>query len=155
MRSRLGCMPPPKGERAARLRAAVAYSGLKQPAAAAKLNVSKETLSRMENGRGTITVSDEQVAAAFGVPIEFLRVGWAPLERPIGNAERRVYELEQQLGDRLASVELLLARQLVADAPPADADQAIQQLGDLAQTVLDAEQAKKRQDKDAHGGIGK
>lgn len=72
---------PRGGEYAARIRAAHAYAGLKQPELAKLLGLSVETVSRLENGRGN--ANDERilrrVAEACGVPYAFMEHGWAAL----------------------------------------------------------------------------
>lgn len=106
-RSRLRHMATPKGgETAGRLRAARGYAGLKQPELADKLGVSVETLSRMENGR--TTVSDKTrytVAEICGVPGAFMDVGFDPLRRPITDAERRLIDFEELFEERLGVLE--------------------------------------------------
>lgn len=119
------------------MRVAVAYSGLKQPEAAKKLNVSKETLSRMENGRGTITVTNEQVAEAFDVPIEFLQAGWEPLRRPIGDVERRLYEVEA----RLSAIE---AKRPGGDSPQAPRGALAREIADETTSIRTPERKPRR-----------
>lgn len=70
------------GETAGRLRAARGYAGLKQPELAEALGVSVETLSRMENGRTTISVEAcHAIARICEVPTAFMDAGFAPLRR--------------------------------------------------------------------------
>jgi transcriptional regulator with XRE-family HTH domain len=90
---------------AARLRAAQAYAGVSNPALADELGVSVETLSRMKNGKTTIPESvPGRVADFCGLPRAFMEVGFAPLDRPITDVERRVFELEDRVaGTSLAS----------------------------------------------------
>lgn len=102
-------MAPRAGHIAARLRAARGYKGLKQPELAKMLGISVETLSRMENG--ATTVPDErvvQIAKACEVPLVFMQVGFAPLDRPMTDIEARVHNLETDLAGRLARTESLL-----------------------------------------------
>jgi transcriptional regulator with XRE-family HTH domain len=94
----LKLMPPRKGEIAARLRAARGYKGFTQAQLAERLDISVETLSRMENGKGP--VSDRRrarIGQLCGVPPEFMDAGFAPLERPITDVEQRLYDLERKV----------------------------------------------------------
>lgn len=89
---------PRGGEKAARIRAARGYAGLKQPELAKALGVSVETVSRLENGRTTIGSDTlERVGCVCQVPPAFMEAGFAPLERPISDMEARVYNLERRL----------------------------------------------------------
>ena len=68
----------PKDDRAARVRAARAFAAIDAPTLAGALGVSKETLSRLENGRRDISTDElEVVAQHTGVPLAFLRDGFA------------------------------------------------------------------------------
>lgn len=93
---------PKGGVIAARLRAARGYAGLKQPELAAQLGISKETLSRMENGRTKVESStQERIARVTGVPLEFLLNGWA---KPTSDRD----DLKDQV-DQLAQAVIELA----------------------------------------------
>lgn len=100
-------MPTPKGgETAGRLRAARGYAGLKQPELADALGVSVETLSRMENGRTTVSESTRySIAEICGVPDAFMDVGFGPLRRPVSDLEQRVLEFEDLFEQRLGLLE--------------------------------------------------
>lgn len=91
-------------EVAARVRAAHGYSGLKQSDLAQALGISRETLSRWLNARDKPPSSDDlnRLAGACGVPRTFMEVGFAPLEQPLTDTDRRILELEQRL-ERLES----------------------------------------------------
>jgi transcriptional regulator with XRE-family HTH domain len=68
---------------------------MEQRELASTLGVSVTTLSRMENGKTPIADSDlVRVADACTVPVSFVDVGFAPLDRPITDVERRLHELE-------------------------------------------------------------
>lgn len=95
-------------ERAARVRAAHAYSKLSQSALAGKMGQSVETVSRIENARRA--VSDAElvlIAEACGVPYEFMESGF-DLIRERGRAltqaalVRRLDELEDRVRELVA-----------------------------------------------------
>ena len=100
-----GHASPKGGEIAGRLRAARGYAGLRQPELAAALGVSLATLSRMENGRTTVSDNTRrEVAAICGVPATFMEVGFDPFRVPgaetvtdrLTAIERRVEDLEHR-----------------------------------------------------------
>lgn len=92
----------PSGK-AARVRAARGYAGLEQPDFAELFGISKETVSRIENGKAPI--SDEFLADVArkcpGVPVWFMQHGFAP---PVETGE-------QDLRDRVGQLEAVI-RQL-------------------------------------------
>lgn len=86
-------------ERAARVRAARSYAGMTAPELAKALNVSKETLSRMENGRRPTSAEELRVIAeTTGVPLSFLVEGFNGTVRHHDELEERVSALERILG---------------------------------------------------------
>ena len=86
-------------ERAARVRAARSYAGMTAPELAKALNVSKETLSRMENGRRPTSAEELRVIAeTTGVPLSFLAEGFNGTARHQDELEERVAALERILG---------------------------------------------------------
>jgi transcriptional regulator with XRE-family HTH domain len=95
----------PRGDHhSARIRAARAFADLDRIELGKRIGFSKETVSRLESGeRGADDpVLLGKIAAACGVPAEFMALGFAPLERPLTDVEQRLYELEQEthkLGD--------------------------------------------------------
>jgi hypothetical protein len=123
----------------------------------------------------------EQIAAACGVPLQFLEVGFAPLERPITDVEMRLRQLEAELDQRFAGLELLRGalrypdllkrmldgetdayEQLVAAAKepaagddPEPASAAVRRLRDQARTDAAPGQDETPPAEDAHGGSGR
>lgn len=92
----------PRGDiYAARARAARAYADLERPELGQRLSFSKESITRIENGEKAISDDPElrrRLAEACGLPPLFMEVGFAPLEQPITEVERRIYQLEARLG---------------------------------------------------------
>lgn len=101
---------------AARVRAALAYANIKLTAKGDKNGVgsiSHDTMKRIASpsAQRSATLDElEDIAAACGVPLRFLEVGFAPLETTSSN--ERLTEIEQ----RLARVEDALTS-LGDDAP--------------------------------------
>lgn len=101
-------------EMAARVRAARGYAGLKALDLAKALNVSVETMSRIENGRRPVAPEEREkiVTACKGVPDWFIEDGW---EGGVTSGTRQPdLVLRNQQGELLALVEVKAMRQ----APP-------------------------------------
>lgn len=110
----------PKG-RAGYVRAAFAYSGLKQQQLADALDVSESTLTRWGNSDPPTAEQLERIAAVCEVPIEFLENGFwtGPLDdanaRRLRQLERRLVAIERSgadasLGDQVAALDRRLAQ---------------------------------------------
>jgi len=91
------------------VRAARAYADLSPADLAARLHVSRDVVWRMEAGR-RLPDADERdaIAQACGVPVAFLESGFAGIEDPITDTDRRVLELEARVDERLAAIEAKL-----------------------------------------------
>jgi hypothetical protein len=96
---------------AARVRAALAYANIKLTDKGSPVKVgsiSQATMARIispTNPRGASVEELWAIADACGVPRSFMEEGFAPLERPVSDVERRLYELEERLETRLAAIE--------------------------------------------------
>lgn len=137
------------GESAARVRAARGYRGFSPQELAAALHVSRDTLWRLETGR-KVPDADERaaIAKACDVPLVFLESGFAALERPVTDADRRILQLEEKLAGmdaRLRGVEV--------EVSDADADEVVEELEQAADEVLEGLQSEHSPDEEsAHGG---
>lgn len=131
-------------EVAYRVKAALAFKGIKLTEKGARNSVGgigQSTVSRIASPTDNSRTADEKeleaLAKATGVPFDFLLSGFASMEAPLTDIERRMVALESALEERLANVELLLARQLAADAGPDDLGDAARLLRGLAQRLQD------------------
>jgi transcriptional regulator with XRE-family HTH domain len=114
-------MAADNAELAARIRAACAYSPLTHAEIATATGIKVGTLRGYTSTARTNVPSMEHakaIAAACLVPPQFMEVGFAPLEQPISDVERRLYELEETYSQRLAELEAAV-RQLSDGALPA------------------------------------
>lgn len=100
-------------EKAARVRAARAYSGMTQVALAGTVEHTRVTYDVLrEIERGNRTAHPEELRAigtACRVPRTFMDVGWAPMEEPITDTERRLHDLEAQLARHSKALDELRA----------------------------------------------
>lgn len=116
-------------EAARRARAAIAYAGLEDKEVAEATHIRPGTLRNILSRTRPSGGTPERLAAiasACKVPASFMEVGFAPLERPMEDVERRVYELERDLDERLAAVERALSLRPVDVELPAPADELLQ-----------------------------
>lgn len=84
------------GHTAARVRAARGYAGLQAKELAAQLNISVETMSRIENGHRAPSLEERQrIAEICGVPPAFMEEGFPTAHTPT----RTISDLQTQLDD--------------------------------------------------------
>lgn len=98
---------PERREKNKRLRAAWGYSGLTYKELAEASGVDVEHLrTYLERRKPSLPTDDATLYAiveACGVPRAFIDTGFAALERPLTDVEKRLYELERKVDEGLGT----------------------------------------------------